>query len=621
MTKLSYYLSFLALASASVGLAQDGVYYGYCSDDIHGHGFDADGKYYIAAAFRMTETDVAQFDGCEITGVSIGFGSGRNKDVEVFMTEDLASEPFYTQSGRVRASSWSDIPVTNPVKIEKDKPFYIGYTYYVDNMTAYPVGTDDNVSAFTDGADWMSASLTEEGLASAWQQQGPYVGNVCIRAIIKGNSLSTSNCVPMALTMPELATPGQPFEFSLTFTNATMEPVKDMDIVYQLGTDAEQTAHCQFDTPVGANERGEAVIQALTSQDELDIPSWARIDKVNGQKNDMADKKIYNTLVCTTGLFERKMVVEKFTGMYCGYCPRGIVGFDYMNEHYAGSFIGIAVQNYSYDDAMYCSAYYPWRTKFNTGGAPSCIVNRNRSLTSNPEKGSLENAFNETHTMASNIGIKVTAEPTSSSRAYDATATVKVARDVDDADYSIAFVVTEDFVGPYRQSNYYNTTPGCPEFSGKGSYVSMLFNDVARNISSDWEGIPNSVPTVLKAGEEYPFTVQSLSLGNTDNPKNANIIALLIDNKTSEIVNADRVHLDPSRVDETVSADMHEAAPGFVVKGGEGFISVTGEEGLCHVYTITGQLYAVLEANGSVETAPGIYLVHTPKGTHKVIVR
>ena len=83
----------------------------------------------------------------------------------------------------------------------------------------------------------------------------------------------------------------------------------------------------------------------------------------------------------------------------------------------------------------------------------------------------------------------------------------------------------------------------------------MLFHDVARNIPSDWEGYANSVPQTLKAGEEYPFTVKALSLGRTSEPKNANIIALLIDTKTSEIINADRMHIDPSRDDNPGGID------------------------------------------------------------------
>ncbi len=72
------------LVAAALGHAQEGVSYGYCSDEIEGCGFTVDGKYWIVGAFKMTDADVSQFDGCEITGVSIGFGSGRNKDIKIF---------------------------------------------------------------------------------------------------------------------------------------------------------------------------------------------------------------------------------------------------------------------------------------------------------------------------------------------------------------------------------------------------------------------------------------------------------------------------------------------------------------------------------------------------------
>ena len=620
--RLRYTFSACMLVAAALGHAQEGVSYGYCSDEIEGCGFTVDGKYWIAGAFKMTDADVSQFDGCEITGVSIGFGSGRNKDIKIFMTEDLASEPFYTQAGRVRASQWCDIPVTEPVKIEKGKPFYIGYTYYVDNMTAKPIGTDGNTLSYTDGADWMAAAMTEEELSSQWKQYGKEVGNICIRAIINGENLSKANCVPVALDMPELATPGEPFKFSLSFTNASSVPVSNVEVVYQLGSDAEQTIQYDLPQPVATNARGEIEIDGLTDQDELEIPSWARITKVNGLPNDMADRKAYGTLVCTTGLFERKMVVEKFSGVHCGYCPRGIVGFDYMNEHHKDAFIGISVQNYSASDPMYCTAYEPWKKKFSAGGAPYCYVNRNKMLTTNPEKGTLEDAFNTVHYRTSNIGIKVTAEATADPMAYDVTGTVKVARDVEDASLAMTFVVTEDFVGPYRQTNNFNTSPGCPEFSGKGNPVNMLFHDVARNIPSDWEGYANSVPQTLKAGEEYPFTVKALSPGRTSEPKNANIIALLIDTKTSEIINADRMHIDPSRDDNPGGIDAADGGePRFIVTGGEGFIALDGDECEAQIYSVSGQLTAVIRTGETVEAAPGMYIVKTPAKAEKTIVR
>ena len=112
--------------------------------------------------------------------------------------------------------------------------------------------------------------------------------------------------MPVALDMPELATPGEPFKFSLSFTNASSVPVSNVEVVYQLGSDAEQTIQYDLPQPVATNARGEIEIDGLTDQDELEIPSWARITKVNGLPNDMADRKAYGTLVCTTGLFERK---------------------------------------------------------------------------------------------------------------------------------------------------------------------------------------------------------------------------------------------------------------------------------------------------------------------------
>lgn len=624
MNKLLYFITTLfVLTSATLCHAQGGVSYGYSSDDIIGHGFNATDKYWIAAAFQMTESDVAQFDGCEVTGVSIGFGSGRNKDIKVFMTEDLAAEPFYSQAGRVRASQWCDIPVTTPVKIEKGKPFYIGYVYFVDNMTSQPIGADGNTASFTPGADWMAAAMDEDGLKEAWAQYGTQVGNVCIRAMVSGDNLSKSNCVPVALGMPELATPGEPFDFTLSFTNASSVAVSNLDIVYQLGTDAEQAVHYEFTEPVATNDRGTAVIHATTLQDELEIPVWARIDKVNGLPNDMADRKAYGNLVCTTNLFERKVVVEKFSGTSCGYCPRGIAGFDHMNDLYAGQFIGIAVQNYSAYDPMYCTYYNAWCNKFSAGGAPYCYVNRDDMLTKNPEKGSLEAAFKAEFSRTSNIGIKVSVKATANPMAYDATATVRVARNVENADLSVAFVVTEDFVGPYAQQNYYNSTPGCPEFSGVGNPVVMRFNDVARYITTDWQGIAGSVPANLTAGEEYSYTFDGLSLGNTGNPKNANVIALLIDNKTSKIVNADRVHLDPNRVDEP-TVGMAQPSLGsqkLTATGGEGRITVESAEGTALVFTSEGKLAAVLHAGEAARVTAGTYIVKTPGESQKVIVK
>ncbi len=56
-----------------------------------------------------------------------------------------------------------------------------------------------------------------------------------------------------------------------------------------------------------------------------------------------------------------------------------------MNEHHKDAFIGISVQNYSASDPMYCTAYEPWKRN-SAPEAPYYYVNRNKMLTTNPER-------------------------------------------------------------------------------------------------------------------------------------------------------------------------------------------------------------------------------------------
>lgn len=113
-----------------------------------------------------------------------------------------------------------------------------------------------------------------------------------------------------------------------------------------------------------------------------------------------------------------------------------------------------------------------------------------------------------------------------------------------------------------------------------------------------------------------------MSLGRTSEPKNANIIALLIDTKTSEIINADRMHIDPSRDDNPGGIDAADGGePRFIVTGGEGFIALDGDECEAQIYSVSGQLTAVIRTGETVEAAPGMYIVKTPAKAEKTIVR
>ena len=55
--------------------------------------------------------------------------------------------------------------------------------------------------------------------------------------------------------------------------------------------------------------------------------------------------------------------------------------------------------------------------------------------------------------------------------------------------------------------------------------------------------------------------------------------------------------------------------------GGEGFIALDGDECEAQIYSVSGQLTAVIRTGETVEAAPGMYIVKTPAKAEKTIVR
>ena len=130
------------------------------------------------------------------------------------------------------------------------------------------------------------------------------------------------------------------------------------------------------------------------------------------------------------------------------------------------------------------------------------------------------------------------------------------------ATYRLAYVITEDEVGPYNQSNYYSYLSQNMPLEGwqdKEPYVSTMYNDVARAISS-YNGTANSIPASVTAGE--PVTHRgSVSSTAVKNYKNAHYIALLINTTTGYIENAVLyTPSDPSSITD-IEADADPDAP------------------------------------------------------------
>lgn len=267
------------------------------------------------------------------------------------------------------------------------------------------------------------------------------------------------------------------------------------------------------------------------------VPAFAAVAQTPG----VVEPTPVTAYTCTQ---QRMMVVEEGTGTWCGWCPGGIAGLAYMKENYGDYFIGIGVHA---SDVMAIPAYSGMFSSY-----PSCKVNRQSGLTTYPSITDLNNCYkNNFKDKLAQADVFVTAKwQTIERTGIEVTASAKFAQDYSNGKFRWAFVLLEHKVGPYAQNNNYSggANGTCGGWENYPKTVSWLYEDVARYISN-LNGDPNSVPTAITAGTEYTYTgvVPLMDQYNvkenliTIKPDDVEVVALLINTSTKQIVNAARV--------------------------------------------------------------------------------
>lgn len=237
--------------------------------------------------------------------------------------------------------------------------------------------------------------------------------------------------------------------------------------------------------------------------------------------------------------YPRKIVVEEATGTWCGYCPSGIEGIKYMNEHYPDNFIAIAIHD---DREMYPGDEYYEPFYSIIESVPSAWINRLELVYPVPYE--MENVMK-------NKGVAMIKAEVAGVAGNHVTVATETEFGFNDnaTEYRIAYVVTEDNVGPYYQTNFYSdpSAPDNPDgllnwWVHQDSQVKILYNDVARGIY-DYNGIPGLLPAEVRMGEKYNSEYTLTLPDNVQDAHNASIVTLLLDTHSGEILNADRVSL------------------------------------------------------------------------------
>ena len=141
----------------------------------------------------------------------------------------------------------------------------------------------------------------------------------------------------------------------VTVVNESAEPF--VSLVFVLIVNKVKTGETHVDLPEPVEAFGSECILSLPVSADAEAGSVAKqvsITKVNGGKNESAENKADFTLLTVTQLEARRVVMEEYTGLWCGFCPKGEAAVNRMSDEFGERFIAFSIHS---GDVLECADY------------------------------------------------------------------------------------------------------------------------------------------------------------------------------------------------------------------------------------------------------------------------
>lgn len=523
--------------------------------------------------------------------------------VESEQNHVAASTSWYAQSGT--SDDWMILPAVSVETADAvvawraratDANFSDGYAVYISEGGDAIEDFDKAHPLFTtaaESAEWTYHSISLDGYVGKTVRIA-FVNNStdCSLLYIDDVFVGTPQPARVISGMRPIVKPTDEIIVQGTVTTDMAEPVKGFTVGYEWDG---KTGQVEFnDTELVP---GESVPFSISTSCYIEeggsatFTIWAEAGGRRSQTEATVTSRV------------NKVVAEELTGSWCGWCVRGIVALEETKKAHPGQFIAIAVHGNDFLESPEYTDYIAGL--IGSSGYPNSVVNRDRNTAGDPEY--IPVRFEQK--ASAPIEGYVTLETGGEDGLYEATAKVALNSNGLDGRYRMAYAIVENDVYEEGNSNYVQHNSYAGGANGEmGGYENLPdyitdfhFQDVARGTIGDPSGIEGSLPLRMDAGREY-VTTESFTLPETVlNVDNVYIVAMLIDTRSSGIVNADMAKLtadDPAGIAGT---------------------GVNTEPERVEIYTVDGRRVA----EGSL--VPGIYIRRTVSGgktmTRKIIVK
>ena len=336
---------------------------------------------------------------------------------------------------------------------------------------------------------------------------------------------------------------GKTLKVPVTVTNAGTAAITSVSyIVTRDGVAATQRTAL---VSIPAGEDGQITITLSADKEARKSPCTITLTKVNSRANEFEEASSNGSVITITEKPVVVPVVEEFTGTWCGWCPIGFDGVENAHATFGDKAALIAIHC---GDVMESKDFSSLGGR--VGGYPGAIIDLMQGdfyPTTDGVKNKINQQIKDKIAAAS---IKVCAEWTNSTQRYiNITTKTKFVYSDDNANYAIAYALTEDGMhGTGSNWAQNNNLSGNTDYAKSNPFwykspkkvTDVKFNHVGVAAWGIEKGVNGSVPTSVVAGEEQEYTYKANISSNKliQDKSNLKVIVMLIDRSTGTIVNA-----------------------------------------------------------------------------------
>ena len=428
---------------------------------------------------------------------------------------------------------------------------------------------------------------------------------------IKIIELSDNDAELTSLDFAEYTTVPALIDIEGTITNLGGSDINSMDITWTDGTNSytDNLSGLNISSLTNYNFIHNTQLNLVNAGSQtIDVT----INNINGNTDPNMNNNSLSLTINTVSFIPTKRVVfEEAGGTWCPWCPQGIVAMETLEQNYPLTAIPIAVHN---GDVMTNSLY---DASLDMANYPSARIDRKIIASGSPQVNAT--AFMQYYADRINAfsPVEINADAVFDPSTRNITITLQGDFVLNlSGDYRFNAVILENGVGPHNQANNFGgfqppliAPISGINFSTSPNPVSITFDHVARAILGGYDGIAGSLPTNISEGGNYTYEYTH-TLPSNQNENNIDVVGMVIDYNTGEILNGIKVNLSQPTNLDLISKDI---AINIFPNPAKDVLNIDGEYSSIEIYNILGKLVLSTQSQKAIDISTltnGIFNIH-----------